>query len=358
MNQYLSKIIRLAKGLTRLPWRLLNVVRKIEGLNLPDIATSRHKIEGFGSLFLSPILGADKSVVTTQLTTSDSLLPIFNPSIIKIDVGFLCLARESTLVNYHESLYTYESAEHKTINHVFILDNQLRLMRSTKLDDSLVRYSGSPAEAGIEDCRLFVHNGDVWGVGAATKKVGGHFYVRQIIFRLSNNKIVEFYYGPQINGRIEKNWVPIENEYVISLLYSVNSNSLIKLEDGCFTVPALDFSRDFNLRGGSPLVRFGDYYLGIAHSPPQEFPEIKIYYVHYFVVFDSSFRHGETSEPFFLRRKGIEFVCGLHVDEEWVYISYGVADRAAEIMKIPMATIKKYLVLSNYVRSSNLDVSY
>lgn len=142
------------------------------------------------------------------------------------------------------------------------------------------------------------------------------------------------------------------------MLYSINSNSLIKLEDGRFTVPALDFSRDFNLRGGSPLVRFGDYYLGIAHSPPQEFPEIKIYYVHYFVVFDSSFRHVETSGPFFLRRKGIEFVCGLHVDEEWVYISYGVADRAAEIMKIPMATIKKYLVLSNYVRSSNLDVSY
>jgi hypothetical protein len=104
---------------------------------------------------------------------------------------------------------------------------------------------------------------------------------------------------------------------------------------------------NLELRGGTPLVRYGEQYLGIAHQP-----QFKIdgrgHYFHHFVVFDRSLRHIETSSAFFLRRRGVEFACGLQLCEDFAYISYGVADRAAEILRIPVTALSNWLVNERY----------
>ncbi len=297
-----------------------------------------------------PILAENAQASLCQLK-ADSRFPLFNPSIVRLEDGrFLCLARSSNLVNYVEQDYRYEEDTHSTSNHVFILSEDLQIQSCEVLDDSPIRQRGSPAEGGLEDCRLFHHLGEIWGVGAAMSVRKGRFgNAQQMLFRLDGNKIAEHYYGPLPFGGWEKNWTPVECDDSIRLLYQLSPPVVLELKDHALTFVSGSPTRTtaWPLRGGTPLVKFGEHYLGIAHSDRYRVND-RIHYLHHLVVFDQSLRHIETSQPFFLRRRGIEFACGLQLSEGMAYISYGVADRAAEVMRIPVSALMHWLVADDY----------
>lgn len=341
--------LRLCAGLLRLPKRILLALRKIESLDLGPPASENISADlNALSFFCPPILCAADSFII-QLNPLDPLnYPIFNPSIVKNGDGFIVMARQSTLVNYAEYYYEYEESEHRTINYIYHLDANLKVTSVSVLDDSILRKKDSVAEAGIEDVRLFSYDGEIYGIGAGTRKIDGHFFVSQIVFKLGNKKIIEYFVAPQIGGRVEKNWVPFEGVSPITLKYSIADDFLIKFCNGHFLFPSERPMLDLKFRGGSPLVEFGlHHFLGIVHSSPLRFLD-KIFYVHHFVVYDKKFRHIETSEPFFLRRRGIEFVCGLQIKNDFAYISYGVGDRVAEIARIHLKRIKEFLIYKSY----------
>ena len=71
----------------------------------------------------------------------------------------------------------------------------------------------------------------------------------------------------------------------------------------------------------------------------------KTYYLHEFVIFDSSsMQLIETSEPFFLHKRGIDFATGLMRHENSMLISYGVSDAACFINQISDEDLKDWLV--------------
>ena len=342
-------LLRILTGLVRLPKRVLLVLRKIESLNFHVPASKDIPANQDAFLFFCPPILCVADSVAIQLSPPNPLdYPIFNPSIVKYGDGFIVMTRQSTLVNYAESCYLYEETEHRTINYIYHLDANLKVTSVSVLDDSILRKKDSVAEAGIEDVRLFSFDNEIYGIGAGTRKIDGHFFVNQILFRLVNGKIIEYFVAPQIGGRVEKNWVPFEGVSPLTLKYSVADNFLIEFCNGGFSFPAERPMSDLKLRGGSPLVQFGSHhFLGIVHSSPLRFLD-KIFYLHHFVVYDKKFRHIETSEPFFLRRRGIEFVCGLQIKNEFAYISYGVGDRVAEIIRLPLERIKEFLIYKSY----------
>lgn len=298
-----------------------------------------------------PILAERSSAYRTQLPNPGSF-PLFNPSIVRAgDGGFLCIARSSSLCMFSEKTYKYEKKPHATTNYLFQLDRDLNFVSSEILDDSSVRTKNSLAEAGIEDCRLFVYQGDIWAIGAATPLMNGEYgKTRQILFKIENNGISEFHYGPYPFKRMEKNWTPVESDdFPITALYDLTSGTKVVLDEGGFSFPSEEPKEGgkFSIRGGTPLVKFGSHYISLAHSAPIKAND-RLHYLHHFVIYDKLLRHVETSPPFFLRRRGIEFACGLQIIGDVAYIAYGVADRAAEIMRIPTSSFKDLLVMDSY----------
>jgi hypothetical protein len=361
----LRRLERYLRHVLRLPDQVEELARKVETceLTLPllsradELAGVARKLDaGMESLGLIeevsllglPVLAEHPEAFRCQLT-ADSPFPLFNPSIIqRDDGGFYCLARSSSLVNDAEWDYRCEQGEHATTNYAFLLDKELRVEACEVLDDRALEELETWIKCGLEDCRLFRFQGEIRGIGSVAYVKAGEYLVRQVVFRLQGIRIEDPCYGPSLN-RLEKNWVPIEDEDAIRILYRLNPPAELVLKDGVLAwVSGLPPEhQDWNLRGGTPLVRFGKHYLGIAHSRQLRIGR-RMYYLHCFVVFDRSMRHVETSQFFFLRRRGLEFACGLQLSDGQAYISYGVADRAAEILRIPVKAIMKYLVADSY----------
>ena len=131
----------------------------------------------------------------------------------------------------------------------------------------------------------------------------------------------------------EKNWVPLVIGEDLYFAYSVDPLVLFK-----FTGEGLIYGskkpsshENIRLRGGTQFVHWKDgLYLGIAHQ--QRIKTHKFHYLHEFAVFDSKqMKMIETSEPFFLHKRGIEFAAGIMRCGNSMVISYGVSDAACYV---------------------------
>lgn len=341
-----------------IPRDLMRYLRLV--ISIPKLVQLQHEALQQGqTLMRSTSLSCLNLPVLAETTDSSRIqlppngqTPLHNPSIVRMDDGsFLCLARCTNLITFAENHYFRDEPAHSTINHVFILDESLQIRSRTVLDDSAIRHPKSPAEAGVEDCRLFKHQGAIWGIGAAVSlnENGCHGNATQVLFRLDGPRIVEHHFGPTPNGNWEKNWTPVERDGPMRILYQLSPPIEMELsEQGMeFVSGPPTQNNDWTLRGGTPLVAFGEHFLGIAHSAPRSIDN-RVCYLHCLVVFDRSLRHIETSQWFFLRRRGLEFACGLQLHGDMAYIAYGVADRAAEIMRVPISALKRWLVADHY----------
>ena len=110
-----------------------------------------------------PILAESDMAFRCQLT-ADSRYPLFNPSIVRMrDGNFLCTARSDSLVSLAELRSEKSEGDSPRTNYVFHLNKDLQVLSFETLNDSSIRGKGTPAEAGLIDCRLFLHRGQVWG---------------------------------------------------------------------------------------------------------------------------------------------------------------------------------------------------
>jgi hypothetical protein len=110
-----------------------------------------------------PILAESDMVFRCQLT-ANSRYPLFNPSIVRMyDGNFLSTARSDSLVRLAELSSENTEGEAPGTNYVFQLNKDLQVLSFEMLNDSSIRGNGTPAEAGLIDCRLFLHRGQVRG---------------------------------------------------------------------------------------------------------------------------------------------------------------------------------------------------
>ncbi|MDK9695801.1 MAG: hypothetical protein OEL76_05390 [Siculibacillus sp.] len=309
-----------------------------------------HFTATWGSTTGEPPLLADEPGAVVCRLVADTPHPIFNPSLVATGEGtFLGTVRSSNFVKFAETTHVREAEVYDVRSHLFRLTADLDCEFIGELDDGAVRHPGSPAENGIEDCRLFRHRGDIWGVGSAVRQRGRGLPVHPILFRLDGTKIVEHHFGWRTQGFIEKNWTPVEGRETPTLLRLLSPPDVIELRDGELVrlSDARPSKEPLLLRGGTPSIPFGRHHLAVAHLAPRKIWG-RLHYPHCFVVHDERLRHVETSEPFYFRRPGLEFACGLQIHGGDLFVSYGVADRAAEVMRLPLAALEKRLVAARY----------
>lgn len=274
--------------------------------------------------------------------------PLFNTAAVGTRTGFLMLARSCNTLCLNDGTYIHPDPSQRTsVNVLFETDREGQIANRQRLDDSLLQ--AAPEAGAIEDIRLFAWRGAIWGLGARVRWLDATRYrAEQVLVRIEAGRIVEFHPIPSPGGaRIEKNWVPLVASDDLFLAQSLAPLCLHRFEGGRIvahkgTAPA---ERAFPVRGGTPFIPFRGHYLSLAHQAPRR-ANGKIYYLHQFVLLDDRLDLVEMSDPFFIQRRGIEFACGLQpLDAEALLLTYGVSDRRAAHVRLPIRAIERFCVI-------------
>ena len=272
--------------------------------------------------------------------------PIFNPSVVDTGDQLVFMSRCSSLRKVQDKRSYYASNPHDTTNVLHISSHGLADCRVQWLDDSLLRSSCPFAQYGVEDCRLFMWQGDLWALGAAVRPHDEFgLIVTQLLFKIHNGKVVDFFSLPSPYGLPEKNWIPHVLNDRLFFVYSFSPTIVYEFKDGRiylqFTIGEGD--TDFDVRGGTQLVAWNGCWLGIAHTKPLLLD--KYYYCHKFVVLDHNLNVLDIGEPFFIQKRGIEFACGLARRGDDLILSYGVSDRASAYCVLPPALVDRWIAI-------------
>lgn len=272
--------------------------------------------------------------------------PIFNPSVVNTGNQFIFMSRCSSLRKIQDLRSYYASQPHDTKNILHFLSHGFQYCGVQWLDDTVLRTSCPTAQYGVEDCRLFVWQGELWAIGAAiqpSQEFG--LIVTQLLFKIQNGKVIEFVSLPSPHGLPEKNWIPHVSNERLFLVYSLSPTIVYEYRDGKIYLQFKigDGDHDFDIRGGTQLVPWNGCLLGIAHAKP--FLLDKYYYFHKFVVLDKNLNVLDIGEPFFIQKRGIEFACGLARSGDNLILSYGVSDRASAYCVLPPTVIDRWVAI-------------
>jgi len=299
----------------------------------------------------APVLVKEHGLASMKLSV-DGPFPCFNPSIVSVPGGYLVSARCTNLINLNDGHYFIQknSGLQDSFNYLLSLDSDFKITGQRKINHDALAGEGKAAEFGIEDLRLFTWRGVIWACGSGVHQGprAGSKEVHPILARLEGDHLVDAVSLPSPYQRsIEKNWAPIVHDDELFFAYNISPFEVFHYSQGKLSLkvkPEKPFEHDFNLRGGTPFIPWKGFFLGLVHSTQLSYLN-KLYYTHNFVLVDVDLNVVETSEPFFIERKGIEFVAGLQAIEEAIVITYGVADRVCKLLKIPNSVIEQYFTM-------------
>ena len=173
---------------------------------------------------------------------------------------------------------------------------------------------------------------------------------KQYIYNTDTKKEYEIKYS---KNKDEKNWVPFNNNGNLYLIHTINPLNILHINYTNGEV--LDIIKHNNnnniletkLRGGSNLINFEKYYLGIGHKTI--LPE-RIYY-HFFYIINNEypfeliniskmfkFKFENYNEQHF---NNIQFCCGLYLKDNSIILSLGIGDCYSKLIELDIDYIKK-----------------
>lgn len=195
-------------------------------------------------------------------------------------------------------------------------------------------YKGNYFMNGVEDCRLFEYNGDLYGqcsIGDSYNKM------RIQIFKFTFQES-DITYNECLNiinqnfSDLEKNWsyIPDTN---FEFIYWLNRYKII-YNEGNYIMKSIgsDFNLN-NLRGSSKLVKYKDGYLCLAHNAQRYVSNISGYdelkYNNYLLYLNQDLDIEKASSNIsFSNSFGSQFSPGLEIFNNKVYITFSVLDCA------------------------------
>ena len=215
---------------------------------------------------------------------------------------------------------------------------------------------------GLEDMKIFKHNNKLCFVATSyevcktPKVVFGYIdtdtYKTTFIKPLVNPSITTPH-------RTEKNWMPILDSYdskFILLVYSIFPFQILKLNLDNYNLSLYHktlWKNDIkDVRGSSCLVPFKfnrneDGYLFVTHQV--YFVNGQRNYVHRICWISRAYTKMIYSDPFLFEKEyNIEYSNGLICMYNYIYISYGIDDRNAKIIKLKYQQIYDMLIHTTY----------
>ena len=291
--------------------------------------------------------------ISLGLDLDENIKP-FNPSLAIHGNTKFGIARVDSFRPHLDQNYIFDKNSKGSRNILYELDNNFNAINPSWLSFQSIPNELKDSWLSYEDLRLFSWRQGLWAIGAlhVQKKYEGELDLskricRQALVKIEGNEmILHSIFTSPLKLKTEKNWVPLVIGDDLYFFYSIDPLALYKFDGSKLTLNgSLPRSHDsIRLRGSSQLVHWkDDLYLGLAHW--QRIKTHKTHYLHEFVIFDSSsMQLIETSEPFFLHKRGIEFATGLMRHENSILISYGVSDAACFINQISDEDLKDWLV--------------
>lgn len=298
-------------------------------------------------------------IIPSDLTKGTGLM---NPSIYNDNGKLLINIRHVNYTLYHSEKKQFQHQfgplqylhpEHDrtltTVNYLCTLNDDLSLNKIHRIDTSKLDVKPIWEFIGLEDARLFRWDGKLFlcGVRRDTTVNGqGRMELSEIELTDSYAKEISRQRIPapgDNNSYCEKNWMPVvDNPY--HLVKWSNPTEVVRYNptDGSCVTAVLDQSKFMplpaDLRGGSQIIPWGDYYLALTH-------EVALYnselgrkdgrYRHRFVVWDKNWTIVKISPVFSFMTGEIEFCCGATFHNGNLLVSFGFQDNSAFILRIP-----------------------
>lgn len=323
---------------------------------------------------------SEKSFVLDTLKSGGRIVPItippeltngtglFNPSIL-IDQGKI-------LVNLRHCQYTIYHAEKNkfeheygplvylnpedditltTTNYLCVFDDNLQLKHHTKIDTSLLDVNPIWEFVGLEDVRLINWGDKLYGCGVrrdTTTNGVGRMELSTIDFDGKTAKETHRFRIPAPgldNSYCEKNWMPIL-DMPYHYVKWCNPTEIVKIDPEKKTCKTVFLGEQvdipYDLRGGSQVIPFKDYYIALIHTVnlfKSEAGRKNAIYRHAFVVWDKDFNFIKATKEFNFMGADIEFCAGMAQKDDKMLITFGFQDNAAYILEVPITLIEEYL---------------
>lgn len=287
-------------------------------------------------------------------------LGLMNPSVLIDNNKILLNLRAVNYTFYHSERklfqhpygpLTYihpENDNHlRTWNYYLELDENYNISRINKIDTSKFPEKELWDFVGLEDARLFRWNNKLYtsGVRRDLDIIGtGRMELCEI--EVQKDKVVEVSRvriepPNNKNSYCEKNWMPI-----LDLPYHYikwgNPTEVVKIDpetgssETIFLGERKSIPRD--LRGGSQVIPWRDYYIAITHEVDlfqSETDRKDAVYRHRICFWDKNFNLVKWTDDFSIMGGHVEFCVGLVQQGTDFLMSFGFQDNAAYLLKFP-----------------------
>lgn len=283
-----------------------------------------------------------------------------NPSIVKTEDGYALICRT---VNYTQkgavpsNFKTIDpNGIYRTKNFLVHYDHEFHLLSQQEIIEYLPRRQFPTNVDGLEDCRLFEWNQNLWFT-CTTRDMVPSTTPQIALCQLAENKgnstisvqkLIPLK-GPDPD-RCEKNWLPFIKEGELHLIYSYDPFVLYQFHSGnCKQLLSYEPEHDFtHFRGSAAPVVFDAGYLMLIHETVQ-FPDWTRCYLHRFVYMDNDFKIQSISKPFIFLHSGIEFCCSMTLDhlEKELILAIGIEDNRAGLCFVDLDTVRSMLIPLN-----------
>ena len=204
---------------------------------------------------------------------------------------------------------------------------------------------------GLEDGRLVYWDDKLYLIGVrrdtTTNGVG-----RMELSEIQDGREVKRYRIEPPNGYTycEKNWMPIVDKPFHFVKWTsptevvkVNLDTL-KSETIVLKEQSIHVMRD--LRGGSQVIKYKDYYIAITHEVDLWFDYLNhkdAHYYHRFIVWDKDWNIVKHTDAFKFLDANIEFCCGLTQFKDKFLITFGFQDSTAFMLEITEEFLQNFI---------------
>lgn len=320
----------------------------------------------------------DNSLAKLSLDSGGEIYPLIIPAENTNGLGLMnpsiYLDGDKILVNLRSVNYTFYHSEEKifqhpygpltyihpendvhlrTQNYYLELNNNFEIEKYIKINTSKFdTYEPQWEFVGLEDARLFRWEGKLYAAGVRRDldTVGtGRMELSELV--VGDDEVFEFsrYRIPTPGNKesyCEKNWMPVlDNPF--QFVKWTNPTEIVQVDienDKCQTIKIKTKKDiDVDLRGGSQVVKWRNYYLAVTHEVDlfkNEAGRKDAVYRHRFVLWDKNWKLLRWTRDFSLMSGHVEFCAGLAYRDKEFMLSFGFQDNAAYILKFPEKVVE------------------
>jgi predicted GH43/DUF377 family glycosyl hydrolase len=322
--------------------------------------------------FAKKIINDGGKIIPLIINKKDIIGPsLTNPSVLNYNGKLLVNLRNVNYVLYHAEhgvnehvwgplcyLHTEQHQVLSTHNIICELDNQFNIVNNSIVDTNVLDVKPLWEFIGLEDARLVNWNNKLFlsGVRRDTTTNGqGRMELSEIVYEDNKWKEISRQRMPapgNDSSYCEKNWMPIIDKPYTYVKWT-NPTEVARYNPANKTTETIVLTKyqqlnTRDLRGGSQVIPYGDYYLGITHEVDlfkSEAGRKNATYRHRFILWDKTFNLLKISSLFDFMGGKIEFACGMTEYNDQILITFGFQDNIAFLLVCTKDSINRIIGL-------------